>query len=113
MDPIESHQILLVEDDQALAEMVVKFLSEHHFSVEHESRGDRAIRHILERQPGLVLLDVTLPGADGLTVCRAVREQYGGVIVMLTAQCDEKIEVAGFEVAKIEWLLPNVEVAGI
>ena len=108
MDPIESHQILLVEDDQALAEMVVKFLSEHHFSVEHESRGDRAIRHILERQPGLVLLDVTLPGADGLTVCRAVREQYGGVIVMLTAQCDEKIEVAGFEAGADDYIVKPV-----
>ena len=102
------NRVLLIEDDVALADMVVDFLQSHGYLVEHEQRGDRAADRILTHQPDLVLLDVTLPGCDGLTVCRSVRSQFHGVVVILTAQCDESIEVAGFDAGADDYIAKPV-----
>ena len=66
-------RVLLVEDDRKLAAMVIEFLQQHGFEVSHEVRGDHAETRIVKEQPDLVILDVMLPGKDGLTVCRQVR----------------------------------------
>jgi DNA-binding response OmpR family regulator len=104
----EAHRILLVEDDLGLATMVVEFLQSHGYRVDHEQRGDHAVARILGHRPDLVLLDVALPGCDGLTVCRSIRDRFQGVIVMLTAQDDESIEVAGFEAGADDYIVKPV-----
>ncbi|HAB01694.1 MAG TPA: DNA-binding response regulator, partial [Pseudomonas sp.] len=88
MDPI-SNRILIVEDDQRLAELTAEYLQGQGFEVSVEGDGARAARRIVDSQPDLVILDLMLPGEDGLSICRRVRGQYPGPILMLTARSDE------------------------
>jgi DNA-binding response OmpR family regulator len=97
-------RILVVEDDSKLALMTADYLREHGFIAGTESRGDRAIQRILAEQPSLVVLDLMLPGKDGLTVCREVRPGYSGLILMLTARGDEADEVVGLELGADDYL---------
>jgi two-component system, OmpR family, response regulator RstA len=97
IDEAQRHRILLVEDDAELASMVADFLSLHGFDILVEGRGDRAAQRILSESPDAVLLDVNLPGLDGFAVCRAVRDDYRGAILMLTARGEEVDEVLGLE----------------
>lgn len=84
-------RILLVEDDERLADLTAEYLRKNDFRVSIEVRGDTAEARILTEDPELVILDVMLPGKDGFEVCRAVREKYKGVILMLTAR-DEDLD---------------------
>ncbi|MBI2382080.1 MAG: response regulator [Gammaproteobacteria bacterium] len=96
--------ILLVDDDEKLTSLIGDFLRENGFRVESEPRGDRAIERIRKEQPRLVILDIMLPGADGLAVCRNVRPHYSGPILMLTALDDDIDEVAALELGADDYL---------
>jgi len=96
--------ILLVEDDLKLAALVKEYLEQQDFAVEIEPRGDRAVDAILTLRPDLVILDIMLPGADGLTVCREARPRYPGPILMLTARGEDLDEVVGLEVGADDYL---------
>ena len=87
-------RLLLVEDDRRLADLLGSYLEQAGF-VDREDNGLRASRRIVSEQPDAVVLDVGLPGIDGLEVCRRVREDYAGVILMLTARGDELDQVLG------------------
>ncbi|MFT5584084.1 MAG: two-component system response regulator RstA [Cognaticolwellia sp.] len=101
-------RILVVEDDPRLAQMVQAYLIREGFLVEIEERGDRAEQRILSEQPDAVLLDLRLPGQDGMSVCRAVRPDYGGAILMMTARGDEVDEVLGLELGADDYLTKPV-----
>jgi two-component system response regulator RstA len=90
-------RILLVEDDLKLADLVREFLQGHGFSVAIEARGDRAVNRILQELPDLVVLDLMLPGLDGLSICRQVRATYRRPILMLTARGEEIDELEGLD----------------
>ena len=107
-EPTTSHRILIVEDDASLAAMVVDFLSQHGFLVFVESRGDVAPQRIERENPDAVLLDVNLPGLDGFTICRTVRPNYRGAIIMLTARGEEVDEIVGLEVGADDYLAKPV-----
>ncbi len=97
--------ILLVEDDARLAQLVKDYLeASDAFAVSIEGRGDRAVDRIVAEQPDLVILDVMLPGVDGLTVCKRVRDRYAGPILMLTALGDEVDEVVGLELGADDYV---------
>ena len=100
--------VLLVEDDRELAEIVRDYLIENGFSVSIELQGDLAVGRILKERPDLVVLDVNLPGMDGFTVCKSVRDQYQGAIVMLTARIEEIDEVLGLEFGADDYLTKPV-----
>ena len=100
--------VLLVEDDRELAEIVRDYLIENGFSVSIELQGDLAVGRILQERPDLVVLDVNLPGMDGFTVCKSVRDQYQGAIVMLTARIEEIDEVLGLEFGADDYLTKPV-----
>jgi len=102
-------RLLLVEDDARLAELVRAHLTEHGFEVEVVNRGDIAIERIRTTHPDAVLLDIGLPGQDGLAVCRAVRRDYAGVIVMMTARGDEIDEVLGLELGADDYVTKPVK----
>jgi len=99
---------LLVEDEPDLGAMVSDYLQEHGFDVTLETRGDRAVDHILSHSPDVVILDINLPGCDGFEVCRRVRDEYSGTIVMLTARASEVDEVLGFECGADDYLAKPV-----
>jgi len=101
---VDKPHILVVDDDVKLTELVSAFLRDNGYYVEVEHRGDVAIERIVKSQPRLVVLDIMLPGADGLAVCRAVRARYSGPIIMLTALNDDIDEVAGLEIGADDYL---------
>ena len=96
--------ILLIEDDLPLAELVGDYLRANGYATELETRGDRAVARILRVQPDLVILDLMLPGEDGLTICRRARPEYAGPILMLTARGEDQDEVRGLELGADDYL---------
>ncbi|MCL2346023.1 MAG: winged helix-turn-helix domain-containing protein [Desulfobulbus sp.] len=102
-------RILLVEDDARLAELTAEYLSKNDFTVAIESRGDTAEARILAEQPDLVILDVMLPGKDGFEVCRSVRPQYRGVILMLTARDEDFDQILGLEMGADDYIAKPVQ----
>jgi two-component system OmpR family response regulator len=91
------YRVLLVEDDPRLAELVMEYLSGYEFSVELVTRGDTALAHFKQSAPDIVVLDLMLPGMDGMVVCRQIREQSDVPILILTAREDSYDEVSGLE----------------
>lgn len=102
-------RILIVEDDQRLAELTQEYLIRNGLEVSIEGDGQRAIRRIIDEQPDLVVLDLMLPGADGLTVCREVRSQYHQPIIMLTARTDDMDQVLGLEMGADDYVPKPVQ----
>ena len=90
-------RILVVDDDTALGEMLGIVLRGEGFETQTVVRGDEVMAAFAEFDPDLVLLDVMLPGMDGIEVCRAIRAESGVPIVMLTAKSDTVDVVLGLE----------------
>lgn len=89
--------ILLVEDDSRLASLVKQFLEQHEFDVVIEGSGYNVVRQVDQLSPDLVILDLGLPGRDGLAICRELRTQYSNPILILTARNSDSDQVAGLE----------------
>lgn len=102
-------RILIVEDDERLATLTQEYLIKNGLEVAIETDGARAIRRIIGEQPDLVVLDVMLPGADGLTVCREVRAQYQHPILMLTARTEDMDQVLGLEMGADDYVAKPVQ----
>lgn len=102
-------RILLVEDDERLADLTAEYLRKNDFEVAIEPRGDQAESRILAEQPDLVILDVMLPGKDGFEVCRGVRSQYRGVILMLTARDEDFDQILGLELGADDYISKPVQ----
>ncbi|MEU9182964.1 two-component system response regulator MtrA [Streptomyces sp. NPDC048484] len=90
-------RVLVVDDDTALAEMLGIVLRGEGFEPFFVADGDRALAAFRESKPDLVLLDLMLPGRDGIEVCRLIRAESGVPIVMLTAKSDTVDVVVGLE----------------
>jgi len=90
-------RILVVDDDASLAEMLSIVLRQEGFDSELCSRGDEALDIFHVYRPDLVLLDLMLPGRDGIEVCKEIRSESGVPIVMLTAKGDTVDVVVGLE----------------
>lgn len=101
-------RILIAEDDQRLAALLAELLEQSGYAVTVETRGDNAAARIAEELPDLVILDINLPGMDGLSVCRSVREAYPGRILILTARGDEVDEVIGLELGADDYMAKPV-----
>lgn len=97
-------RILIVEDDERLAVLTQDYLRRNGLDVAIETDGTRAIRRIISEQPDLVVLDVMLPGSDGLTVCREVRPHYSQPILMLTARTEDMDQVLGLEMGADDYV---------
>ena len=89
--------VLVVDDDVALAEMLQIVLRQEGFETVWCGRGDRAVESFRRSRPDVVLLDIMLPGGDGVEVCRTIRAESGVPIVMLTARSDTQDVVRGLE----------------
>jgi two-component system response regulator MtrA len=90
-------RVLVVDDDPALSEMLGIVLRNEGFEPSFVGDGDGALAAFRSTKPDLVLLDLMLPGTDGLDVCRAIRAESGTPIVMLTARADTTDVVIGLE----------------
>jgi two-component system response regulator MtrA len=90
-------RVLVVDDDAALAEMLTIVLRTEGFDPRVCATGDRALQAYRDFKPDVVLLDLMLPGKDGIDVCRDIRAESGVPIVMLTAKSDTVDVVLGLE----------------
>ena len=105
----EDSRIILVEDYKALADAVCEYLSGEGFAVKVIDNGNDAVQAIISDQPDLVILDIMLPGKDGLTVCREIRPAYHGYIIMFTAREDEIDQIVGLELGADDYLFKPVK----
>ncbi|MFV1985123.1 MAG: response regulator [Thiohalomonadales bacterium] len=96
--------ILLVEDDERLVDMMQRYLQKNEFTVEIETRGDRAVDRILKTVPDLIVLDLMLPGLTGLEICRQIRPKYSKPIIMLTAMGEDIDQVVGLELGADDYI---------
>lgn len=102
-------RILIVEDDERLATLTQDYLRKNGLEVAIETDGTIAIERIIDEQPDLVVLDVMLPGSDGLTVCREVRPHFSQPILMLTARTDDMDQVLGLEMGADDYVAKPVQ----
>jgi len=107
-DSDENWRILIVEDDERLAALTKDYLESNGLNVAVEGDGARAIERIKSEQPDLVVLDLMLPGEDGLAVCRLVRPHYTGPILMLTARTEDLDQVLGLEMGADDYVAKPV-----
>lgn len=99
------YRIVFIEDDPELSQLISDFLARHEMVTTVEPRGDTAISVIQREAPDLVLLDIMLPGKDGLTVCRELRPIYTGPIVMLTSLDSDMNQILGLELGANDYIL--------
>ena len=100
----EAWRILIVEDDERLADLTKEYLESNGLVVSVEGNGTHAVDRILTEKPDLVVLDLMLPGEDGLSICRKVRPTYNGPILMLTARTDDLDQVLGLEMGADDYM---------
>ncbi|MFW2358213.1 response regulator [Hydrogenophaga sp.] len=101
-------QLLMIEDDARLAKMVVEYLGQSGFEVTHAADGEAGLEQLQLIQPELVILDLMMPGIDGLEVCRRIRALQGDVarvpVLMLTAKGDPMDRIIGLELGADDYL---------
>jgi DNA-binding response OmpR family regulator len=96
--------ILVVEDEEAIAEAVRARLASEGYRVQVVHDGPQALRAAAQARPDLVVLDLMLPGMDGLEVCREIQRSDWVPVLMLTARTEETDKVAGFAVGADDYL---------
>jgi DNA-binding response OmpR family regulator len=101
--------VLLVEDDVRLAELVRSYLQSIGFQVSVEHRGERVIERVQQEPVDLIILDLGLPGQDGLSLCRELRTGYQIPILILTARNSDIDHVLGLELGADDYVIKPVE----
>lgn len=99
-----SERVLLIEDDDRLAGMVSDYLCQSGFAVEHVVSGELGLARLSRGEFDAVLLDLMLPGADGLEICRRIRSSHDLPILMLTARGDDTDRIVGLELGADDYL---------
>ena len=89
--------VLVVEDDVKIARVLIDYLRAEGFAAIHQSNGVEAVKSVRDTHPAAVLLDLNLPGLDGVEVCRQVRQFSSVPIIMMTARVDEVDRLLGLE----------------
>ena len=100
-------RVLIVEDDRDIAELIAHYLQKAGHTTEHLASGNAAIARVRESPPELIVLDVMLPGMDGLMVCQALRADPATAaipIIMLTARGEETDRIAGLELGADDYV---------
>ena len=100
----EMTTVLVVDDEPIVRDVVVRYLERAGYRTLEAADGDRA-RELVEReQPQLVVLDVMLPGTDGLSLCRWIRERSDLPVILLTARGDEADRIVGLEIGADDYV---------
>ncbi|MFJ5391208.1 two-component system response regulator RstA [Pectobacterium brasiliense] len=99
------HKIVFIEDDTEVGKLIAAYLGKHDIDVQVEARGDQALAFIEQQQPDLVLLDIMLPGKDGMTICRELRPLYSGPIVLLTSLDSDMNHILALEMGADDYIL--------
>jgi two-component system, OmpR family, response regulator ResD len=97
-------RVLVVDDDPTVAEVVSGYLDRAGYLVDRAAEGPEALARAAEHRPDLVVLDLMLPGMDGLEVCRRMRGRGPVPVIMLTARGDEDDRILGLEVGADDYV---------
>ena len=101
-------RLLMIEDDARLAQMVAHYLGQSGYAVTHAAHGEAGLEQLPMVQPELVILDLMMPGIDGLEVCRRIRALPGDLarvpVLMLTAKGDPMDRIVGLELGADDYL---------
>jgi len=97
-------RLLMIDDDEKLLSLVREYLSPHGLEVRGTHDGPSGLAALRACEPALVILDLMLPGMDGLEVCRRIRERSRVPVLMLTARGDEADRVVGLEMGADDYL---------
>ncbi|WP_447928094.1 response regulator [Vreelandella sp. EE27] len=115
MSPTDSHHadarppanptLLIVEDEPKIARLMADYLASHHFTPTLIEHGDEVLPWLEANTPALVLLDLMLPGKDGMTLCREIRQQWPALpIIMVTAKVEEVDRLVGLEMGADDYI---------
>src|SRR5882757_603083 len=100
----QSPHILLVEDDREIRTLVSRFLSANEFRVSTAGDGREMDRALKDSRLDLIVLDIMLPGEDGLSICRRLRASSNLPVIMLTAKGEEIDRIIGLEMGADDYL---------
>lgn len=98
-------KIVFVEDDPEVGSLIAAWLGKHDIDVIIETRGDQAEAVIAKEKPDLVLLDIMLPGKDGMSLCRDLRPKWDGPIVLLTSLDSDMNHILSLEMGASDYIL--------
>lgn len=101
--------ILLIDDDRFLLDNLQRLLVQQGFEVRTSTSGEDGLKAIVEQEPDLLVLDLGLPGVDGISLCRRIRAKWRFPVVMLTARTDAMDKVIGLEVGADDYLTKPFE----
>ena len=99
-----SFKVLVVDDEAHIVELARLYLSREGYEVEGVGDGAQALARFSQVKPDLVILDIMLPGADGLSICKEIRKQSQVPIIMLTARDEVTDKVVGLEVGADDYM---------
>jgi DNA-binding response OmpR family regulator len=99
-----SFKVLVVDDEEHIVELARLYLSREGYEVEGVGDGTQALSRFGKMKPDLVILDIMLPGTDGLSICKEIRKQSQVPIIMLTARDEVTDKVVGLEVGADDYL---------
>ena len=102
-------RILFVEDDKRLRDLTSQFLTNKGFHVHALEEGNQALERVKQESVDLIILDVMLPGTDGFSLCKTLREFFNGPLLFLTAKTELNDELLGFEVGADDYITKPVE----
>lgn len=100
----ESDEVWVVEDDAKIAALLVDYLRHAGFAADSMADGVLALERLRARQPSLLILDLMLPGLDGLALCRALRRFCSVPVIMLTARVDEVDRLLGLDIGADDYV---------
>ena len=104
--PIDENtpRILIVEDEPKLGQLLIDYLRAASYAPSLISHGDQVLAYVRQTPPDLILLDLMLPGTDGLTLCREIRRFSDVPIVMVTAKIEEIDRLLGLEIGADDYI---------
>ena len=103
-DPGQGKSVLVVEDDPAVARLVRLYLAQAGYDVMVTGDGSQGLRLALEHSPSLVVLDLNLPGMDGIEVCNSLRSRSDVSIIMVTARVEEEDRLRGLNLGADDYV---------
>ena len=101
---MKTKHILVVEDEKKIAQLICDYLEKAGYKTFSLERGDKVIPHIKQQMPDLILLDIMLPGMEGMDVCREIRKFSDVPIIMVTARVEEIDRLLGLELGADDYI---------
>ena len=103
MTALKQH-VLIVEDEEKIAQVLTEYLQGSGFETSHLDRGDSVLNWLTQHSPDLILLDLMLPGTDGLSLCTEIRKTSIVPIIMLTARVEEIDRLLGLQIGADDYI---------